>query len=100
MYKLESVSKERWIFLSCDSSFDEPEGFIALLKQYQQQLGGKIVSVSQNYQYSIEGDLLHLVFQWDSCFGISIVVPTNTDISAAKKCVDMLCQQLNSKKES
>jgi hypothetical protein len=93
MYRIESISKEHWLFLSCDSSFDEPEGFVALLKQYQHQLGGKIVSVSQDYQYAIEGDPLHLVFQWDRCFGITIVVPTNIDLSTAKKHVDMLCER-------
>lgn len=56
--------------------------------------------MSQDYQYAIEGDPLHLVFQWDRCFGITIVVPTNIDLSTAKKHVDMLCEQLNSKKRA
>ena len=90
MYRLESISKERWIFISCDS-FDEPDEFVALVKEYQEQLRGKLIAVSDATQYSIMNDPLELIFQWDTLFGITVIVPLKTDITIAKNAMQCLC---------
>ncbi len=97
MYKVNSISKERWIFISADNSFDELDTFITLLKAYQATIDGKISQISANAQYIIESDPLNLVFQWDSLFGITVVVPLETDISVAQGAMTRLCNKLNCK---
>lgn len=97
MYKVNSISKERWIFIWADNSFDELDTFITLLKAYQKTIDGKISQISANAQYIIESDPLNLVFQWDSLFGITVVVPLETDISVAQGAMIKLCNKLNCK---
>ena len=97
MYKLESISTERWIFISGHDSFDDPDEFVALVKEYQSLLGGELVAVSDDTQYAILNDPLKLVFQWDSCFGITVIVPYETNIAAAEKAMLSLCSRLNNK---
>ena len=40
------------------------------------EIDGKIESVGDT-QYRIHGDGLGLMYQWDSCFGISVIYPEN-----------------------
>ncbi|MDR2903227.1 MAG: hypothetical protein LBU77_01785 [Clostridiales bacterium] len=98
MYKVESISHDRWIFISSENSLHDPDEFIALIKEYQLQIGGEIVAVSEDTQYALTNDPLQLVFQWDSLFGITVVVPDETDIVFAEKTMHLLCDHLNKKK--
>ena len=95
MYKLNSVSNDRWIFISGQDSFDEPDVFIELVKEYQSHLSGTIKAVSDKMQYAIDNDPLKFIFQWDSCFGITVIVPTETDIANAENVIRELCERLN-----
>lgn len=95
MYKVESVSKEGWIFVSGDNSFYEPDSFIALLKEYQNDIGGKIIVNFNDDQYTITKDPLNLIFQWDSLFGTTVIVPLKTDMLKAKNKITILCDRLN-----
>lgn len=100
MYKLTYTSNERWIFISAEFSFDEPDEFIAFVKEYQSQYGGKIIAISVDTQYRITEDPLNLVFQWDSLFGITVIVPNETDISIAENSISHLCDKLNEKQKA
>lgn len=95
MYKLRLASEERWIFISGEVSFDEPDAFIDFIKEYQSHLSGTIKAVPDKMQYIVDNDPLKLMFQWDSCFGITVVVPTETDITTAEKAMRELCDKLN-----
>ena len=97
MFQVITVDRERWIFISADFSTEDPNSFIKLVKEYQSQCDGKVCKVSDNTQYSIDCDPLNLIFQWDSCFGITVVVPHRTDIAIAEKTLKDLCDKLNMK---
>jgi len=99
VFKIDSISKERWIFISAKNSFYEPDAFIKFVKEYQSKLAGRIISISDQTQYSIENDPLRLVFQWDDCFGITVVVPAEVDIMAAEKALSYICDELNSQEK-
>ena len=95
MFKVNPPDKERWIFISQDNlDFDEPDGFITLLKLYRDKLQGKITKVSDDMQYKIDNDELGLIFQWDSCFGITVVVPESTDLDKAYDTLKRLCETI------
>jgi len=98
MYKLELTSAERWIYITGERSFDEPGEFVELVKEYQAHLSGTIKAVSDEMQYIVDNDPLKLIFQWDSCFGITVIVPTETVIATAEKALSELCERLNNKK--
>ena len=95
MYKVKHASRERWIFIDGEGSFDEPDAFVQLLKAYQSEWLGEIIMVSQDILYRLENDPLKLIFQWDSCFGITVIVPPETDILAAEKGMKDLCDRMN-----
>lgn len=97
MYRMGLTSSERWIFIFGDDSYDESDEFIALVKEYQSQLGGKITAVSDETQYRITNDPLKLIFQWDSLFGITVIVPFTTDITMAQNAMRHLCDRLNTR---
>lgn len=99
MYKLELTSKERWLFISSENSIEEPDEFVELVKEYQLEVGGEIIAVSEETQYSITNDPLKLVFQWDTLFGITIIVPPDIKISNAEKTMQNLCHKLNEKQK-
>ena len=99
MYKLELTSKERWIFIFSDNSLEEPDEFVELVKEYQIEIGGEIIAVSEETQYTITNDPLQLVFQWDTLFGITVIVPHNTKISDAENAMYFLCEKLNEKQK-
>ena len=98
MYKIINISKDRWIFISAEFSTDEPDSFINLVKEYQSHVSGQIVKVSDDMQYSINNDPLSLIFQWDSLFGITVIVPDEIDISIAEKTMNHICDKLNNQK--
>jgi len=106
MFKVGNISNqidiggETWIYISALDSFKEPDSFVKLVKLYQSRLCGKIVAVSGNMQYTIDNDPLNLIFQWDDCFGITVVVPNEIDISVAEKTLSNICDELNEQEKS
>lgn len=96
MYKAHKPTKERWIYISFDKyDYEEPDSFIKLVKAYKDNLSGKIVAVSELMQYKIDNDELGLLFQWDCCFGITVVIPEQTDLVKAYNAINNLCETLN-----
>ena len=95
MYQISHISKEIWIFISAEFSTNEPDSFIDFVKEYQSQVSGQIVEVSNNMQYSIDKDPLSLIFQWDSLFGITVIVPHETALETAEKTLRHICDLLN-----
>lgn len=78
-YEVLNINRlENWITLTSNDEFDfeEPDSFIYLLKKIRDEIDGKIESVGDT-QYRIHGDGLGLMYQWDSCFGISVIYPEN-----------------------
>lgn len=94
MFKVHPPDKDRWIFIFTDD-IDEPDEFIVLVKAYRDILNGKIIEVSDMMQYKIDNDELGLIFQWDDCFGITVVVPDKTDLIKAYNALIELCESLN-----
>ena len=79
--------KERWIFLHADMwDIEEPDAFIYLMKKIRDDLKGTIVDRGMS-TYQIENDPCRLTYQWDTCFGITIVYPK--DVSC-KEVLDFL----------
>lgn len=96
MYRINLPTKERWIYISFDKwDMEEPDSFIKLVKAYENQLGGKIVKGSEDMQYKIDNDPLGLVFQWDGCFGNTVVVPNTSNLMKAYNTLLNLCESLN-----
>lgn len=96
MYRVNSPTKERWIYISFDKwDCEEPDSFVRLVKAYRDKLSGKIVPVSEEMQYKIDNDDSGLIFQWDSCFGITVVVPDRTDLTMAYNTLVELCESFN-----
>lgn len=96
MYRVDLPTKERWIYVSFDEWDTEgPDSFIKLVKAYEHQLGGKIIEVSDDMQYEIDNDSLKLIFQWDGCFGITVVVPNTSNLMEAYNTLLNLCESLN-----
>lgn len=93
VYKVNPPDKERWIFIFSDDS-NEPDEFITLVKAYCNKVQGKITKVSEAMQYKIDNDELGLIFQWDSCFGITVIVPQSTDLDRAYNALKSLCQTI------
>ena len=79
MYEVRWPNKERWIFIFCDYP-GEPDEFVVLLKAYRDMVHGKIRAISDSMQYKVDNDELGLIFQWDDCFGITVIVPKSTDL--------------------
>ncbi|WP_278961833.1 hypothetical protein [Ruminococcus bicirculans (ex Wegman et al. 2014)] len=77
MYEVRWPNKERWIFIFCDYP-GEPDEFVVLLKAYRDMVHGKIRAISDSMQYKVDNDELGLIFQWDDCFGITVIVPKST----------------------
>lgn len=75
-YEIMSINeKERWIFLHTDErDYGEPDSFIYLVKKIRDDLQGEIIDHGM-ITYSIDKDPYRLTYQWDSCFGITVVYP-------------------------
>lgn len=76
IYKITSIDeKERWIFLQADEwDVEEPDSFAYLLKKICSYVSGEVVDIGDD-RYKIENDPCHLIYQWDSLFGITIIYP-------------------------
>lgn len=93
MYEVRWPDKERWIFIFCDYP-GEPDEFVALLKAYRDMVHGKIREISDLTQYKVDNDELGLIFQWDDCFGITVIVPKSTDLGKAYNTLKGLCESI------
>ena len=83
-YKILMVSEEsRWIYLTAERwDCEEPDAFVALVKRIAEDLKGTIVDKGMT-TYQIDNDLCRLTYQWDTCFGITVVYPEDVSSSAA-----------------
>ena len=71
-YKIFMVDEnEKWIFITYDD-WDEPDGFVALVKRICDNCNGSIYSVG-DVQYKIKGDKFDLTYQFDSLFGTVVI---------------------------
>lgn len=97
LYKVDLPTKERWIYIFFDIyDSEEPDSFINLLKEYRNHLGGNVKKVSKDdTQYVIDNDPYQLMFQWDSCFGITVVVPYKSNLKESYDFLVDFCNQLN-----
>ena len=96
MYSVDLPTNERWIYIHFDKyDCQETDAFIYFVTAYRDMLSGKIIAVSEDMQYKIDNDDLRLMFQWDSCFGITVVVPRSTNITKAYETLCTLCERLN-----
>lgn len=89
-YKITNINKnEHWISLSSDGGFDceEPDSFICLLKRIRDDIGGSIEDIGE-FSYRIYGDGIGLIYQWDSCFGISVMYPNEINDETAMNWIE------------
>lgn len=93
MYEVRWPNKERWIFIFCDYP-GEPDEFVVLLKAYRDMVHGKIREIPDLTQYKVDNDELGLIFQWDDCFGITVIVPKSTDLGKAYNTLKGLCESI------
>lgn len=85
-YKILNINtKEHWITIISDDKFDhyEPDAFYSFLKIIKDDVNGIIVDM----QFSIKNDGIDLIYQWDSCFGITVIYPSKI---TEKQAVDFL----------
>lgn len=78
-YKISHINKDEcWISLSSNDEFDheDTDSFVFLLKRIRDDIDGKIESLGDT-RYQIHNDGLGLIYQWDSCFGISVIYPSD-----------------------
>lgn len=55
---------------------------------------GKIRAISDSMQYKVDNDELGLIFQWDDCFGITVIVPKSTDLDKVYNTLKDLCENI------
>lgn len=67
--------KDKWIFIETED-FDEPDAFVALVKNIAEACGGTIKEVG-TIQYKIVGDKFDLIYQWDDLFGFVVIYKDN-----------------------
>lgn len=71
-YEIVTFEKsENWIFIKHED-WDEPDGFINLLKRISCFYHGGIIEVG-DVQYKVKNDKFNLTYQWDSCFGTVVI---------------------------
>lgn len=81
-YRILDINEaERWITIESnqDADLEEPESFIALINRIKNHVNGQVVK-NDELQYKILGDGLGLIYQWDSCFGITVIYPSDCKI--------------------
>ena len=82
-YKIWNISKEdRWISIYCEGSSYEMDPFIDFVRMIIDDVGGN-VDEAGDCQYNIKNDGLGLIYQWDSCFGITVIYPKEISESQA-----------------
>lgn len=74
--------QERWIFLSHDGDWQEPDAFVALLKRISGDLHSDILPLG-DCTYALPGDGLGLRYQWDDLYGVSVVCPQEIAVTDA-----------------
>ena len=90
-YGILDINEGSWIFLHCnEDDLDTPDAFIELVKRAQKILGGKIINLGE-VRYRIENDNLNLIFQWDSCFGMVVEVPSSSSYEKAVQFLKSIC---------
>jgi len=86
-YKILYINKkERWITIKSNDKFDsyEPDSFICLMKRIRDGTNGIIEDIGDT-RYRINGNGLKLIYQWDGCFGISIIYPKGSHLDGVIK---------------
>lgn len=64
-------AREHWIFISHED-WDEPDGFISLVKKIRDDCNGVIVNLGDT-RYKIDGDGMNLIYQYDNLFGTVVI---------------------------
>lgn len=71
-YKISRINeKDKWIFISSNGNYDEPDAFIALVKGIAEQSNEKITDIGY-CRYKISNQPYDMTFQWDDLFGIVV----------------------------
>jgi len=90
-------STERWIFINAEQYIEDTEEFVIFVREYELLLSGDVFHVPGDTHFAVTKDPLKLVFQWDSLFGISVIVPKETNIDTAMESMRKLCDIINEK---
>lgn len=78
-YRILDINEsERWITIVSNegAGLEESESFIELINRIKNHVNGKVVKIDE-LQYKVLGDGLGLIYQWDSCFGIAVIYPSD-----------------------
>ncbi len=94
MFKVGYITEDRLIYITCECS-ELSDEFVVLLLAYKTMRNGEVKEYSEEYQFQVTNDPLQLIFQWDSCFVITVIVPSSTDITLAKITLEKLCKCIN-----
>jgi len=98
MFSVEGTSStERWIFIFAEQYIEDTEEFVIFVREYELLLSGEVFLVPGDLHFGITNDPLKLIFQWDSLFGISVIVPDETDMNTALDAMRNLCDIINDK---
>jgi len=96
MYRLSLPDDEGWIFIFSEGSTDDTDEFVKFVKYIKLKTDGRIVSAKDDdIQYRVIGDGYDLIYQWDDCFGITIIIPQGCDRDAAYRFLETCCEDLN-----
>jgi len=98
MFSVDGTSStERWIFIFAEQNIEDTEEFVIFVREYELLLSGEVFLVPGDLHFGVTNDPLKLIFQWDSLFGISVIVPDETDMNTAMKTMRNLCDIINEK---
>jgi len=98
MFSVDGTSStERWIFIYAEQNIEDTEEFVVFVREYELLLSGEVFLVPGDLHFGVTNDPLKLIFQWDSLFGISVIVPDETDMNTAMKTMRNLCDIINEK---
>ena len=78
-YRILDINESaRWITIVSNEGADleEPEPFIELINRIKNHVNGKVVKIDE-LQYNVLGEELGLIYQWDSCIGITVIYPSD-----------------------
>ena len=98
MFSVSGISStERWIYIYAEQYIEDTEEFVIFVREYELLLSGAVLLIPGDIHFIIDNDPLKLVFQWDSLFGISVIVPKETDMETAMESMRNLCEVFNAK---
>lgn len=86
-YRITHINREEhWISLSSSGEFDceDTESFVFLIKKIKDSVEGEIEDIGDT-RYLVHNDGFGLIYQWDGCFGISVVYPSGVTDKAVIK---------------